>query len=109
VLASGCVIAPAKLRAQRKQVEPWQSTELLNFTVVLCEAFVEAHSKPRRISSHIQRTSPLDTALHLRLGGSHSVAQSLDPDPSRPIVSPGWKAICLRDFGAHCGFLPMEV
>jgi hypothetical protein len=67
VLAPRRVIAPAKLRAQRKQVEPWQSSELMDFTakVVIYEAFVEANSKPRRMSSHIQLTSPLDTALHL--------------------------------------------
>ena len=90
MLALRCVIAPAKLRAQRKQVEPWQSSELMDFTakVVIYEAFVEANSKPRRMSSHIQLTSPLDTALHLTVGGSHSVAQSLDPDPSRRIVLP---------------------
>jgi hypothetical protein len=76
---------------RRKQVEPGQSSESMDFTVkmIIYEAFVEANSKPRRMSSHIHLTSPLDTALHLRLGGSHSVAQSLNPDPSRPIVSPG--------------------
>ena len=56
-----CVIAPAKLRAQRKQVEPWQSGELMDFTakVVIYDAFVEAKSKRRRMSSHIQLTQPV--------------------------------------------------
>ena len=61
MLAPRCVIVPAKLRAQRKQVETWQSSELMDFNakVVIYEALVEEKSKPQRMSSHIQLTQPV--------------------------------------------------
>ena len=80
MLAPRCVIVPAKLRAQRKQVETWQSSELMDFNakVVIYEAFVEK-VEAEGCTRTYSLPSPLDTALHHTVRGSHSVAPRFCP------------------------------